>query len=154
MGSVMKVVSGLIALMLIGSSALAQGFNDETKCDTIQKNIYAPSPEKEGVKELLEYIVQIMQALDHAHELKGDTAILPTWTVEGLSALAWIVIDRCPTRRDLSVADATIQTYETIRSMKPGLSLDLPSPMLASQMPAPVPGKKPESRHIFVLSQD
>src|SRR5271165_2259026 len=113
MGSVMKVVSGLIALMLIGSSALAQGFNDETKCDTIQKNIYAPSPEKEGVKELLEYIVQIMQALDHAHELKGDTAILPTWTVEGLSALAWIVIDRCPTRRDLSVADATIQTYET-----------------------------------------
>ena len=123
------VLRGLIvctALAFIGSGAFAQVTNDDTKCETIEKIINAPSPDKERVKEVLEYIIQTMRALDRLHGLKGKTEIFPKMAEETRSAMALVVADRCRSYSGLTVADTAIETYEAFRIVKASLSLSKP----------------------------
>jgi hypothetical protein len=123
------VLRGLIvctALAFIGSGAFAQIIDDDTKCKTIEKIIYTPSPDKERVKEVLEYIIQTMRALDRLHGLKGKTEIFPKMTEDSRSAMALVVADRCRSYSGLTVADTAIETYETFRAVKASLGLSKP----------------------------
>ncbi len=120
----MTVLIRIIACAVLafsGPSAFAQIVDDDTKCAAIENIIQNPSPDKQKVKEVAEYIVETMRALDHVYGLRGKAEIFPQLTVDGQSALALLVTDRCRTRGSLTIADTAIETYEAIRAIKPSL---------------------------------
>ncbi len=125
----MRVLKSLIAstaFILIGSGALAQNIDEDTKCGTIEKIMDAPSPDKQRVREVLSYILQTMQALDRVHGLRSKTEILSHMTVDGRSLVALAVTDRCRSHGGLTLADTAVETYEAIRAMHAGLGLNEP----------------------------
>ncbi len=118
----MRVLTGIISCAILASSganAFTQVIDDDTKCAAIENIIQTSSPDKEKVKEVVDYIVETMRALDRVHARKGKTEIFPQLTEDGRSALALIVTDRCRIQGSLTVADTAIETYEAIRAAKP-----------------------------------
>ncbi len=119
----MSVLIGIIAyavLAFFGTHAFAQVIDDDTKCASIDNIVQTTSPDQQKVKEIVDYIVETMRALDRVHGRNGKLEIFPQLTEDGRSALALIVTDRCRTRGSLTVADTAIETYEAIRATKPG----------------------------------
>ncbi len=154
----MKILKGLIActaFMLIVPGAFAQTIDEDTKCGTVEKIMESPSLDKQRVREVVNYILQTMQAVDRVHALKGKNEILTQMTGEGRSSVALIVTDRCHSHRDLTLADTAVETYEAIRAMRASLALSQPLPKLAQ---APIARRRlsavvPHARRVSRVSE-
>jgi len=111
------------AFVFAGTGAFAQSLDQDTPCGEVVKVMTAPSPDQQNVKEILDFALETMQDVDRLHGLKGQNQIFPRMSKEGRSSLALIVADRCHGREDLPLADAAIETYEAIRTMRTSLAL-------------------------------
>ena len=122
----LRIFVGCVILTLSGSAVSAQVMDDDTKCGAIASLFEAPSPDRQRVKEVVNYIIETMQAVDRLHGRSGKFEIFPSMTEDARSSLALIVSDRCRNRSSLTVADIAIETYEALRAIKPSTSLNKP----------------------------
>ena len=121
---VLKCFIASTAMLLTGSGAYTQSLDDDTTCGAIVKIIDAPSPDQQKVKEVLDYTLEIMKAVDRLHQVRGQAAIFPQMSKEGRSSVALTVTERCRSREAISLADTAIETYEGIRTMRTILGLN------------------------------
>ncbi|MGA7323240.1 MAG: hypothetical protein WBX25_01860 [Rhodomicrobium sp.] len=121
---ILKYVVVSTVLLLATSHAYAQSLDDDTACGTVVNILEAPFPDKQRVKEVLDYTLQIMQAVDRLHGLKRQMEIFPQISKEGRSFVALIVTERCRSQHGLTLADTAIQTYEAIRTLRTSLGLN------------------------------
>jgi hypothetical protein len=126
MGSVMSVLRCLVAFTAFafaGTDAFAQSLDEDTSCRAVVEVMTAPSPDQQKIKEILDFSLQTMQAVDRLHRLKGQIEIFPQMSEEVQSSLALIVTHRCSSREGLTLADTAIETYEAIRTLRRNLAL-------------------------------
>ena len=83
----------------------------------------APSPDQRKVKEILDFGLQTMQAVDRLHGLKGQIEIFPQMSEDMRSSVALFVANRCRSREAITLADTAIETYEAIRNHPKELAL-------------------------------
>jgi len=125
----MRVIVSLvaaIAVVLTWSGAFAQALDEDTKCGVIEKISNDPSANPQRVRDVAQYILQTMQAVDRAHGAEGKPAIFSQMTEEGQSLLAIVAMKRCRGRSEVAVADIAIETYEAIRTIRGALGYDEP----------------------------
>ncbi len=122
--NVLKCCITSILLLLAGSAAYAQSLDDDTTCGAIVKVMDAPSPDKQKVKEILDYTLEIMKAVDRLHQLRGQIEIFQQMSREGRSSVALMVTERCRSREAITLADTAIETYEAIRTTRTVLGLN------------------------------
>jgi hypothetical protein len=123
----MRVLKSLIvctAFIFSGSEASAQTIDDDTKCATIELIMYAPSPDKQKVRGVLDYTLQTMQAVDRTHRLRGHIEIFPQMTGDGRTSVALIAVNRCRSHASITLADTAIETYEAIRTIRTSVGLN------------------------------
>jgi hypothetical protein len=123
----MRVIKRLIVctgFIFTGSEAFAQVIDEDTKCGTVEAIMSAPSPDNQKVREILDFTLQTIQALDRSHRLRRQIEILPQMTVDGRTSVALIVADRCRSRTGITLADTAVETYEAIRTMRTSLGLN------------------------------
>jgi DNA-binding FrmR family transcriptional regulator len=126
MGSVMSILRCLFAFTVFvfaGTDAFAQSLDEDTSCGAVVEVLAAPSPDQQKVKEILDFALQTMQAVDRLHRLKGQLEILSQMSEEMRSAVALFVTDRCRSREGLTLADTAIETYEGLRTRAKELAL-------------------------------
>jgi len=119
MGSVMNVLRCLVSatvFVFAGTGAFAQGLDEDTSCGAVVKVMTDPSPDQHKVKEILDFALQTMQAVDRLHHLKGQTEIFPQMSEDLRSSIALFVTHRCRSREELTLTDTAIETYEAIRT--------------------------------------
>jgi hypothetical protein len=116
--NVLRCVIASTAMFLTGSGVYAQSIDDDTACGAIVKIIDVPSPDKQKVKEVLDYSLEIMKAVDRLHQLRGQIQIFPQMSMGGRTSVALMVAERCRGREAITLADTAIETYEAIRSMR------------------------------------
>jgi hypothetical protein len=115
----MRTVTSLFVCLILsfaGSRAFAEAIDDDTRCGSVEA-LFGASADRDKLRDVLDYVLQTMRSVDHAHGLKGSPEILPQMTEEGRSAVALIVVRRCRDRAGVTLADTTIETYEAIRAM-------------------------------------
>src|SRR5262249_43380707 len=98
-----------------GMGAFAQSLDEDTDCGAVVKVMAAPSPDQQKVKEILDFALQTMQAVDRLHRLKGEIEIFPQKSDDLRSRFALFVVQQCRSREGLTLADTAIETYEAIR---------------------------------------
>jgi hypothetical protein len=76
----------------------------------------ALSPDQHKVKEILDFALQTMQAVDRLHHLKGQIEIFPQMSEDLRSSIALFVTHRCRSREGVTLTDTAIETYEAIRN--------------------------------------
>ncbi len=121
---IFKYIIFSTVLLLSGSGASAQSLDEDTACGAIVNILEAPSLDEQRVKEVLDYTLQIMQAVDRLHGLRGQIEIFPQISKEGRSFVALIVTERCRNRETITLADTAIETYEAIRTLRTSLGLN------------------------------
>jgi DNA-binding FrmR family transcriptional regulator len=125
MGSVMSVLRCLVSATVFafaGTGAFAQSLDEDTSCGAVVKVMTAASPDQQKVKEILNFALQTMQAVDRLHRLKGQIEIFPQMPEDMRSSIALFVAHRCSSREGLTLADTAIETYEAIRTRANELS--------------------------------
>jgi len=121
----MRVFRSLIAsavILLLGASAFADVIDDDTKCEKVVTA--TSSADAETAKEIVNYVLATIQAIDRLHGRRHQVEILPQMTPEGQSLLAFLVLDRCRSRGDTSLTDISVETYERVRVMRNSLALN------------------------------
>ena len=103
------------AFLFAVTGVSAQSVDEDTSCGAVVKVMAAPSPDQRKVKEILDFALQTMQAVDRLHRLRGQTEIFPQMSEALRSSIALFVAQRCHSREDLTLADTAIETYEAIR---------------------------------------
>jgi hypothetical protein len=119
MGSVVSILRALIAFaafVFAGTGAFAQTIDEDTSCRAVAEVMTAPSPDPQKVKEILDFSLRTMQAVDRLHRLKGQIEIFPQMPEDLRSSVALFVSHRCRSREGLTLADTAIETYEAIRN--------------------------------------
>jgi hypothetical protein len=127
MGCIMSDLRCLFAstaFVFTGAGAFAQGLDQDTACRTVVKLMAASSPDQQKVKEILDYALQTMQDVDRLHRLGGQIEIFSQMPEKGRSSIASIVVDRCRSHKELTLADTATETYEAIRTMRTSLALN------------------------------
>jgi hypothetical protein len=99
-----------------GTGAFGQSLDEDTSCGAVVKIMTAPSPDQQKVREISDFTLQTMQAVDRLHRLKGQTEIFPQMSEDLRSSIALFVAHRCTGREGITLADTAIETYEAIRS--------------------------------------
>ncbi len=115
---VLRCFIASVAALSAASFVCAQSLNDDTTCGAILKIIDAPSPDKQKVKEVMDYTLEIMTAVDRLHQQRGQTELVPQMSKEGRSSAASMATGRCRNSESITLADTAIQTYETIRTLR------------------------------------
>lgn len=124
---VFKSIIACAALLLLGNRAFGDVIDDDTKC---WKAVTATSPEDaETVKDIVNYVLATIRAIDRLHNLRNQGEILPHMTAEGQSLLALLVLDRCRSRAGMSITDIAVETYEGVRSRRGSLALNSRAPV-------------------------
>ncbi len=144
MGRVMSVLKSLaVSLFLVPASlgAHAESVDQDTPCAAIVQIVEAPSPDGRRIKEILDYTLETMQAVDRLHGIRGQAEIFPQMPPENRTSLALIAVSRCRGRPAVSLADTAIETYEAIRSKR--ASLGLGAQRVKAVQSAPAPHRKP-----------
>jgi hypothetical protein len=126
MGGVMSVLRCLVAstaFAFAGTGAFAQSLDEDTSCGAVVKVMTAPSPDQQKVKEILDFALQTVQAVDRLHRLRGQMEIFPQMSEDMRSGVALFVAYRCASREGITLADTAIETYEAIRNHPKELAL-------------------------------
>lgn len=139
MGRVMSVFKSLVvslAFIPAGLAAHAENIDQDTPCAAIVQIVEAPSPDGQKIKEVLDYTLQTMQAVDRLHGLRGQAEIFSQMPVENRTSLALVAVSRCRGRPAVSLTDTAIETYEAIRSKRASLGLGAQRAKQAQSAPA------------------
>ncbi|MGA7330066.1 MAG: hypothetical protein WBX25_37670 [Rhodomicrobium sp.] len=122
--SILRCFVASVAALLAGSSVYAQSLDDDTTCGVIVRVVSAPSPDKQKVKEVLDYTLEVMKGVDRLHRLRGQTELFPQMSKEGRSSVALTATERCRSREAITLADTAIETYEAMRTLRTILGLN------------------------------
>jgi hypothetical protein len=134
---VLRLAVAATAFAFAGTGAFAESLDQDVTCEAVIKVMASPLPDQQKVKDILDFTLQTMEAVDRLHREKGQVGIFSQMCEEGRSSVALIVAQRCRSREGLTLADTAVETYEAIRTMRASLGLAGKDESKRSVPPAP-----------------